>query len=81
MSSPLRAALRVAQERLGADGLRALAHAMAHAAVDAVLDDAPSERRPREHATPRPDAANDGVVVDPLAAAAARRALRRLERR
>lgn len=49
MADPLRAALRVVRERLTDDGFRALAHAMLDAALDELRDQprAPSRRTAR----------------------------------
>lgn len=73
MADPLRAALRIARERLTDDGLRELAHAM----LDAVLDelrDAP--RAPARRSPVR--VADDAPVDEVTAARAARNAARLL---
>lgn len=67
MADPLRAALRVVRERLTDDGFRALAHAMLDAALDELRDQprAPSRRSPAR--------VEDDAPVDELTAERARR--------
>lgn len=72
MADPLRAMLRVARAHLTDDGLRALAHAMLDAALDELRDQA------RAPARRSPVRVEDDAPVDELTAERARRNAARL---